>query len=112
MEERGYNFSLDDFGTGYSSITYLKETPITAIKIDKSFIDEITQEKDEAQLFDAIVTLSKVIGLSIIAEGVEEEHQVDYLKKAGCDMIQGYYYSKPLYPDVFEVFLSTHNTDK
>ena len=105
MEEQGFHFSLDDFGTGYSSITYLKDTPIGSIKIDKSFTDEISHNKGEAQLFDAILTLSKVIGLSSIAEGVEEAYQVEYLKKAGCDMIQGYYYSKPLNPEAFNAYM-------
>lgn len=106
MQEQGFQFSLDDFGTGYSSITYLKDTPISSIKIDKSFIDEITHDNSgEAQFFDAIVTLSKVIGLSSIAEGAEEEYQVEYLKKSGCDMIQGYYYSKPLNPKEFNTYM-------
>jgi len=108
MEKKGYHFTLDDFGTGYSSITYLKNTPITAVKIDKSFIDEIEPDKKEVQMLDAIISLTKVIGLPSIAEGVEEPYQVAYLKSAGCDMIQGYHYSKPLTSEYFEAYYKAH----
>lgn len=104
MKEHGYHFTLDDFGTGYSSITYLQNTPIEAVKIDKSFVDQIDTDKNDAQMLNAIINLTKVIGLPSIAEGVEEAYQVAYLKDAGCDMIQGYYYSKPLKSEDLEVF--------
>lgn len=108
MEQKGYQFTLDDFGTGYSSITYLQNTPITAVKIDKSFIDEIESDKNEVQMLDAIISLTKVIGLPSIAEGVEHPFQAAYLKSAGCDMIQGYLYSKPLTSQDFAAYYKAH----
>ncbi|HSR73830.1 MAG TPA: EAL domain-containing protein, partial [Sulfurovum sp.] len=104
MQQDGIHFRLDDFGTGYSSLTYLKETPISSIKIDKSFIDEITSNKEPVHLLNAIINLSHAIGVTIVAEGVEEAYQVEYLKKAGCDMIQGYYYSPALESKAFETY--------
>lgn len=104
MNKNGYHFILDDFGTGYSSITYLKNTPIEAVKIDKIFIDEINSDKQSAQMLDGILSLTKVIGLPSIAEGVEDAYQIEYLKNAGCDMMQGYYYSKPLEKKDFESY--------
>lgn len=104
MKHDGIQFRLDDFGTGYSSLSYLKDTPISSIKIDKSFIDEITPDKKPVHLLNAIINLSHAIGVRIIAEGVEEDYQVEYLKEAGCDMIQGYYYSEALDSEAFESY--------
>ncbi len=104
MQHDGMNFRLDDFGTGYSSLTYLKDTPISSIKIDKSFIDEITPDKKSVHLLNAIINLSHAIDVTTIAEGVEEAYQVDYLREIGCDMIQGFYYSKALDSEAFESY--------
>ncbi len=104
MKHDGIQFRLDDFGTGYSSLSYLKDTPISSIKIDKSFIDEITPDKKPVHLLNAIINLSHAIGVMIIAEGVEEAYQVEYLKEAGCDMVQGYYYSEALDSEAFESY--------
>lgn len=104
MQQDGITFRLDDFGTGYSSLTYLKDTPISSIKIDKSFIDEIKPSKDPVHLLNAIISLSHAIGVTIVAEGVEEAYQVEYLREEGCDMIQGYYYSEPLESEAFESY--------
>lgn len=104
MQHDGMTFRLDDFGTGYSSLTYLKDTPISSIKIDKSFIDEITPDKKSVHLLNAIINLSHAIDVTTIAEGVEEAYQVEYLKEIGCDMIQGYYYSKALDSEAFESY--------
>jgi diguanylate cyclase (GGDEF)-like protein len=104
MEHDGMTFRLDDFGTGYSSLTYLKDTPISSIKIDKSFIDEITPNKKPVHLLNAIINLSHAIDVTTIAEGVEEAYQVEYLKEIGCDMIQGYYYSEALDSEAFETY--------
>lgn len=104
MQNDGITFRLDDFGTGYSSLTYLKDTPISSIKIDKSFIDEITPDKKPVHLLNAIINLSHAIDVTTIAEGVEEGYQVEYLREIGCDMIQGYYYSKALDSEAFESY--------
>jgi EAL domain-containing protein (putative c-di-GMP-specific phosphodiesterase class I) len=104
MQHDGMTFRLDDFGTGYSSLTYLKDTPISSIKIDKSFIDGITPDKKPVHLLNAIINLSHAIDVTTIAEGVEEAYQVEYLKEIGCDMIQGYYYSKALDNEAFESY--------
>lgn len=104
MQIDGMTFRLDDFGTGYSSLTYLKDTPISSIKIDKSFIDEITPDKKPVHLLNAIINLSHAIDVTTIAEGVEEAYQVEYLREIGCDMIQGFYYSKALNSEAFESY--------
>ncbi|WP_223897762.1 bifunctional diguanylate cyclase/phosphodiesterase [Sulfurovum sp. TSL1] len=112
MQLDGMTFRLDDFGTGYSSLTYLKDTPISSIKIDKSFIDGITPDKKPVHLLNAIINLSHAIDVTTIAEGVEEAYQVEYLKEIGCDMIQGYYYSKALDGKAFESYYRSRESDK
>ncbi|EIF51664.1 bifunctional diguanylate cyclase/phosphodiesterase [Sulfurovum sp. AR] len=112
MQHDGMTFRLDDFGTGYSSLTYLKDTPISSIKIDKSFIDGITPDKKPVHLLNAIINLSHAIDVTTIAEGVEEAYQVEYLKEIGCDMIQGYYYSKALDGKAFESYYQSRESDK
>jgi diguanylate cyclase (GGDEF)-like protein len=93
----GISLSLDDFGTGYSSLIYLHHLPISELKIDKIFVDELMNENEEHhQLINTILTLAKSYNLCVVAEGVEDSIQVDYLRAKGCDRIQGYYYSKPI----------------
>ena len=104
MQKEGYHFILDDFGTGYSSITYLKKMPIEMVKIDKSFIDEITVENENVQILDAIIDLTQTLELQNVAEGVEEAHQLTYLQQKGCQFAQGYYFSKPLEVEHFEAY--------
>lgn len=96
LQEIGVSVSLDDFGTGYSSLSYLKKLPINTLKIDKSFIDDICDAHGEAVIVQAIISLGRSMGLKLVAEGVEHELQLDYLKKNGCDEMQGYLFSKPL----------------
>ncbi|NTV90033.1 MAG: EAL domain-containing protein [Clostridiales bacterium] len=88
--------ALDDFGKGYSSLNYLKRLPISAVKIDKSFIDSIMSAEEKDVLVDAIIMIGRNMGLTVVAEGVETSGQFDYLVKYLCDRIQGYYFSKPL----------------
>ena len=92
----GVNISVDDFGTGYSSLSHLKRLPINKLKIDRSFINELPHDKDDAAIVKAIISLAKNLDLDIIAEGVESKEQLDFLLDQGCSNIQGYYYSKPL----------------
>lgn len=92
----GLSISLDDFGTGYSSLSYLKNLPIDILKIDKSFVDEVHSNSYDAAIALTIIALSRNLGLQVIAEGVENEEQYDFMYEHGCDLIQGFYISKPL----------------
>ncbi len=96
IKEMGIRLSMDDFGTGYSSFNYLKSFPLDIIKIDKSFIDEIPQNPNDATIVNAIISMAHNLNLHVVAEGVELEQQQIFLRDHGCDEIQGYYYSKPL----------------
>jgi diguanylate cyclase (GGDEF)-like protein len=96
ISELGIELAIDDFGTGYSSLAYLQKLPFNKLKIDHSFIKNITQDADEANLVKSIIHIAKALNLSVIAEGVETEAQKEFLIKNGCNFIQGYYYSKPL----------------
>lgn len=97
IKRLGVQLCLDDFGTGYSSLAYLKKLPIDSIKIDKSFIDDINIDQDNTSLLlNTIIAMGKTLGLSLVAEGVEELHQLEYLKETGCNNYQGYYFSKPV----------------
>ncbi len=110
LNEMGIEISIDDFGTGYSSLSYLKKLPINQLKIDKSFIDDIPSDKESSGIVKAIISLSKILNLHIIAEGVENEEQQKFLLKNGCKNMQGYLYSKPLsYSDMTE-FLKTKSS--
>jgi PAS domain S-box-containing protein/diguanylate cyclase (GGDEF)-like protein len=97
LSELGFGFSIDDFGTGYSSLAYLKELPIVELKIDKYFVDDIKDSHGEKfAIVDAIIDMAKALGVKSVAEGVENKDQYLYLSKRGCDIYQGYFFSKPL----------------
>lgn len=100
----GIRFSMDDFGTGYSSLSYLRQMPIDEIKIDRSFISEVTQDKDDQKMVNIILAMAKTFGLNVVAEGVETVEQYQFLAQSDCDILQGYLYSKPLYKDDFEEY--------
>lgn len=103
LRERGIDLALDDFGTGYSTLSYLKMLPVNLIKIDKVFIDELTDELDVTRvLVDSIISLSKKLDKKVLAEGVETEAQKQVLRSMGCDYYQGYLFSKPLPVAEFE----------
>lgn len=91
----GISIALDDFGTGYSSLNYLKRLPIDKVKIDKSFVDDIGKDVRSQHIIEKIIELSHMLELKVIAEGVETRKQLEYLQSINCDIIQGYYYSKP-----------------
>ncbi|MBF0471788.1 MAG: EAL domain-containing protein [Gammaproteobacteria bacterium] len=92
----GIKLSIDDFGTGYSSISYLRQIPFSTLKVDKSFVDGITLNEEDAMLVHSIITLAKNMRLSVIGEGVETREQADRLKTFGCNTFQGYYFSRPI----------------
>ena len=92
----GFKISIDDFGAGHSSLAYLKRFPVHELKIDKSFIDDIPQDVDNMLIIEAIIALSKSLKIDVIAEGVEENNQKEFLLSVGCDNIQGFLYTKPM----------------
>ncbi len=92
----GVALSLDDFGTGYSSLTYLRQFPIRTLKIDRSFITDMTESSEDIAIIRAVIALAHSLDLLVVAEGVETEQQMSILKSENCDEVQGYYFSKPL----------------
>ena len=96
LNNMGINLSIDDFGTGYSSLSYLNKFHIHTLKIDKSFISKITYDSESKSIADSIITLGHSLGLKIVAEGVEQEAQLEILQKSNCDFVQGYYIKKPI----------------
>ncbi len=105
LHDLGICLALDDFGTGYSSLSYLKKFPFDRLKIDQSFVRSLPDSHEDAALVDAIITLGHTLGLEIIAEGVENEAQLAFLRDRGCDLIQGYLFSKPLPAEKAALFL-------
>ena len=105
LKNMGFKLSIDDFGTGYSSLSYLVQFPLDYLKIDRSFIQYITSIADKQAVVDAIIQMAHRLHMKVIAEGVEQKDQVKLLEKLGCDMIQGYYYAKPMPLDEFVAFL-------
>ena len=101
LKKLGYTFSIDDFGTGYSSLSYLKHLPVDQLKIDKSFVDDITNDKEDAVFVGTIIAIAQHMGLGVVAEGVESETELEFLKQSGCHCYQGYYFSRPLPADQF-----------
>lgn len=96
LKNLGINLSLDDFGTGYSSLTYLRRLPVRTLKIDKSFIDDIAFDDDQVSFVHLIVEMAHMLGLIVVAEGVETEAQIERLMRCRCDYIQGYVFSRPV----------------
>lgn len=106
LKQEGITVSIDDFGTGFSSLSYLKRLPIDALKIDQSFVRDVTTDPDDAALVMAIVTLAHNLRLKVVAEGVETEEQLRFLHLLRCDEVQGYLFSKPLPAEALEELLT------
>lgn len=105
LHERGIRMSIDDFGTGYSSLSYLKKFKIYKLKIDQSFVRDISTDAEDKAIVVAIISMAQSLGLRTIAEGVETKAQLEFLREQGCAEVQGYYYSKPLPAEQLEAFL-------
>ncbi len=111
LRKVGVRFELDDFGTGYSSLQYLKRLPLNQLKIDKSFVSDIATKSPGQTLVCTIIAMAHSLNLNVIAEGVETEEQLQFLKKNGCDHYQGYLFSKPIPIDSFEALLKPVSLD-
>jgi EAL domain-containing protein (putative c-di-GMP-specific phosphodiesterase class I) len=109
LKAMGISLTVDDFGTGYSSLNYLRRFQIDALKIDKSFVRNVTTNSEDAAIIKAILSMSKGLQLRTVAEGVEEKDQLDFLTANECDEIQGYYFSRPLTIEAFTDLLMRSN---
>jgi len=112
LKALGVKLSLDDFGTGYSSLSYLKRFPLDKLKIDRSFIRDMTGDADNAAIVRAIIQLARTLSLRTIAEGVEDENTADTLRIHHCDEAQGYYFARPMPPNEMLEYLTGRSKDE
>jgi EAL domain-containing protein (putative c-di-GMP-specific phosphodiesterase class I) len=105
LRKQGIGIAIDDFGTGYSSLGYLKRFPVDKIKIDRSFIRDVTNDPDDASLCEAIIAMAHHLKLRVVAEGVETEQQLQFLQERGCDFAQGFLFSKPMPVEGFTKYM-------
>jgi diguanylate cyclase (GGDEF)-like protein/PAS domain S-box-containing protein len=112
LKTLGVHIAIDDFGTGYSSLSYLKRFPIDVLKIDQSFVQDLTEDADDAAIVLSIISLAHSLRLKVVAEGVETAEQLAYLREHGCDQVQGFYFSEPLPADELQAFLKREDTQQ
>ena len=108
LSNMGIQISIDDFGTGYSSLSYLKRFPIHTLKMDKSFMDHVTDDEEDASFARMVIGIARSLNLDLIAEGVETESQLEFLRAEGCELIQGFYFSKPLDTEHALAYMQEH----
>ena len=108
IKELGIHIAVDDFGTGYSSLAQIKNFPMDTLKVDRSFIRNIPRDKQNMAITKAILAMGKTLNLTVVAEGVETEEQMDFLREYSCDEMQGFYFSKPVTADSFAELLGKH----
>jgi len=111
MKQHGFRFSVDDFGTGYSSLAYLKDLPINRLKIDRSFIRDITEDRNDATIVETIISMSHHLGLEVVAEGVETQEQHFFLSQHACDIFQGFYFSEARIASKFITLVAQHDKE-
>lgn len=109
LKQLGVNIAIDDFGTGYSSLSHLKRLPLDQLKIDRSFVKDLPDDKDDAAITNAIYAMATQLGFTVVAEGVETEEQEQFLKRLGCQTAQGFLYAYPVQADAFEQLLILNN---
>jgi EAL domain-containing protein (putative c-di-GMP-specific phosphodiesterase class I) len=107
LKKMGVQIAVDDFGTGYSSLSYLNQFPIDVLKIDQSFVSDIINPKDDGIIVSAVIGMGNSLNLRVIAEGIESQVQLDFLKERQCEEGQGYYFSKPLAAQDFTALLTS-----
>jgi diguanylate cyclase (GGDEF)-like protein len=105
LRDQGFGIAIDDFGTGYSNLSYLRRLPITTLKIDRSFVMDIEQNADNGEIIRAIIAMANTLGLALVAEGVETEGQLAFLRRCSCEVAQGFYFARPMPPADIERFL-------
>jgi diguanylate cyclase (GGDEF)-like protein len=105
LREKGFGIAIDDFGTGYSNLSYLRGLPITTLKIDRSFVTDVEQDEDGAEIIRTIVAMANTLKLGLVAEGVETEGQLAFLRSCCCDVVQGFYFARPMPAAEIEAFV-------
>jgi EAL domain-containing protein (putative c-di-GMP-specific phosphodiesterase class I) len=110
LKALGIRISMDDFGTGYSSLNYLKRFPIDTLKLDQIFVRDVTTDATDAAIVSAVISMAHSLNLKVVAEGVETEEQLDFLRRQHCDVIQGYLFSPPMPAEQLEAYLAERKT--
>ena len=111
LGELGVRVAIDDFGTGYSSLSYLKRFAVDSLKIDRSFVGDVTRDADDDAIATAIIALAHSLGIDVVAEGVETEEQLEFLAQRGCDAVQGFLVGRPMPADRFAEWMADADYD-